>query len=420
MIDNDGRARGFPAFGAGRRAGRQFADSWWGNAWVAAMEDTALDPEQLRKGRKYARAGQVDTITVSPGRIAANVHDGDHYAPYHTVVLFAELSDAEWDRFLDRVASKAGHIAALLDGDMPHDLVAAADDAGVRLLPGIGDLEPDCDCPDWDHPCQHAAALSYQVSWLLDADPFVLLLIRGRAQDELMAQLRSRNTTPARSGQGETAPGTPVLAAYARDTPELPDVPTAVAGQPMALAPLLAQASADGIDPLALGLLAADAAARARELLAQHQVPAEVPDGPAELDAWTDAVRLAATFPDAPATARLAQASGRAADLPRAVAAWEYGGRIGLDTLETPWNPPKTAQARAQTAFDELVSDGLFDADTELTAWRNRWTVTGRGLQLRYGTDGRWYPYVEDSGHWHPAGPPTTDPVSALAELSRD
>ncbi|MEK8226027.1 SWIM zinc finger family protein [Oerskovia sp. M15] len=70
------------------------------------------------------------------------------------------------------------------------DVVAAAHDADVTLLPGIGDLEPECDCPTWDLPCLHAAALSYQAGWLLDADPFVLFLLRGRSRDQVIDALR--------------------------------------------------------------------------------------------------------------------------------------------------------------------------------------------------------------------------------------
>ena len=39
---------------------------------------------------------------------------------------------------------RAGHIAALLDREMPPHLVEDAAAAGVELLPGIGDLEPRC------------------------------------------------------------------------------------------------------------------------------------------------------------------------------------------------------------------------------------------------------------------------------------
>ncbi|EQD87725.1 hypothetical protein A8924_0206 [Saccharopolyspora erythraea NRRL 2338] len=128
----------------------------------------------------------------SPGRITASV-DGDHDT-HRTSVSVEVLNDAEWSRLLDRVVARSGHIAALLDGEMPRELVESADDAGVRLLPGIGDLEPDCDCPGFEHPCRHAAALGHQVSWLLDADPFVMLLARGRGREELLAELRWRRT----------------------------------------------------------------------------------------------------------------------------------------------------------------------------------------------------------------------------------
>ena len=189
---DDDRIRGFPPFPPPGKRASHFARSWWGKAWVQAMEDTSLDRELLTRGRAYARTGHVGPITVSPGRIAAPVHD-DHDTPYHSVVFVEQLTGAEWERFLDEVAAKSGHIAALLDRDMPHDLVEAAEDAGVRLLPGVGDLEPECDCPDWGHPCTHAAALCYQASWLLDSDPFVLLLMRGRGERELLDELQRRN-----------------------------------------------------------------------------------------------------------------------------------------------------------------------------------------------------------------------------------
>lgn len=85
---------------------------------------------------------------------------------------------ADWDRFLGAAVGRAGHVAALLDRDMSPHLVEDAAAAGVELLPGIGDLEPECTCGAWDH-CPHTAALCYQVARLLDRDPYVLLLMRG-------------------------------------------------------------------------------------------------------------------------------------------------------------------------------------------------------------------------------------------------
>ncbi|WP_307804503.1 SWIM zinc finger family protein, partial [Micromonospora echinofusca] len=245
---DEGRARSFPAYPPGRRIGRRFADTWWGNAWIEAMERTALDPDQLVRGRRYAFAGQVGPITVSPGRISAGVHDGDQYAAHTTRVRLTTLTDRQWDRLLDRIAARSGHIAALLDREMPADLVDAADDAGVPLLPGYGDLDPECDCPSWDQPCRHAAALAYQAAWLLDRDPFVLLLMRGRAEAELTEELRQRNARRAAPANDRDDRPTGVPAELAHRTPPaaLPGSPPTVTGPPMDLAPLLAGTTAPG------------------------------------------------------------------------------------------------------------------------------------------------------------------------------
>ncbi|HWM04791.1 MAG TPA: SWIM zinc finger family protein [Actinophytocola sp.] len=260
-------AVGFPAFPASKRRPGAFARTWWGRAWLQALEDTSLDAEPLKRGRRYAYAGRVGPITVSPGRIAAQVY-GEDDAVHHTVVVVDRLGDAQWRRFLDEVAAKAGHLAALLDRDMPHDLVTAAADADVPLLPGLGDLQPECDCPDWELPCRHAAALCFQAAWLLDADPFVLLLLRGLGRTELTDELRRRSTraTPPVSTPAATGPA-----------PLPPPLPP-----PTGPAPPLAVPPAPGVDPTALATAAARAAARARELLlrdgsgAESEVAAEV------------------------------------------------------------------------------------------------------------------------------------------------
>ena len=54
-------------------------------------------------------------------------------------------------------------------------------------LPGPGELQPRCSCPDWADPCKHAAAVCYLVAGALDADPFSLLLLRGRRREEVLA-----------------------------------------------------------------------------------------------------------------------------------------------------------------------------------------------------------------------------------------
>ncbi|MGW5646102.1 SWIM zinc finger family protein [Saccharopolyspora sp. NPDC003752] len=410
VVDPHRRAVTFPAFPPGRRYGKKFADTWWGNAWIEAMEDTALDPEQLKKGRKYAFAGQVGAITISPGRISAPVHDGDHYRPHTTMIGFRELSGAGWDRFLDRVAGNAGHIAALLDRDMPRDLVRAADDADVRLLPGYGDLDPECGCPGWDSPCRHAAALAYQVSWLLDRDPFVLLLVRGRGEDELTEELHRRNARRAvDASAAASAAGTLAAEAWSAQPPALPDPPGPVSAAPLDLASLLADVEEAPVAAVAIAVLAADAADRARSMLAGAPVD--------EPDQWTDAVRLAARADRDDLTGRAGRAAARPADFTRAVRAWKLAGKSGLAALEDAWTPPREASARARLEIDEAWRDVGLGEPPEARAWRNRWTLGDHGVQLRLGQDGLWYSFRADGKGWALAGPPVQDVAEALAEL---
>jgi uncharacterized Zn finger protein len=254
-------ARGFPAFPP--RPGRR-GRSWWARAFVAAMEDAALDATLLRAGRRFAGSGRIGPITVAPGRLAATVEDPD--GMYDVVVHLAELTDTEWERFLDQVRAEAGHLAALLDREVPRSLVRSADAADVALLPTIGDLESECDCPDVGDPCQHAAGLCYQAAWLLDDDPFVLLLLRGRGVDELLDVLGREPVAaaePPASGRDVDHP----VAAAAAYAAEAAGLPAPLATPVRAADPVFP--AAPGLPPDALAHLVSAAAKRARALLAE-------------------------------------------------------------------------------------------------------------------------------------------------------
>lgn len=460
-----GSGRVFPALPAHPDPKTPFAASWWGNAWVDALEESALDQARLARGRTYAREGKVDTITVAPGRIVAYVH-GNRPRPYRAEIRMRTMLPEHWDRFLDAVATDPARIAALLDKEMPHALADAAARADVPLLPGARELSPSCTCPDRGHPCKHAAALAYQTARLLDGDPFVLLLLRGGEEQDLLEELSRRNARKSaaeaaddrrasrgnRTGEPEPPPEAPdgqtqAVGTAPRDTdapthalpppdapappapPTLPGVPARealatgyrsplpapLAPPPHPGEPPVLPSVPGAPDPTALEFLVTDAAARAHAFLTAGADPFTV------TSAWHDAVRLAASHPGLTGRrtfsrqfAGLARSVGStAAELSRAAAAWRQGGEDGLTVLESPWDPPAGPFDRARGA---LVAADL----PRMTIHRNRLTNDDGTLQLRYGKDGRWYPYESEPGgtDWWPEGEADADPVGALAGMT--
>ena len=297
---------------------------------------------------------------------------------------------------------------------MPHDLVDAAAAAGVPLLPQVGDLVPDCSCPDWGYPCKHAAALCNQAAWLLDEDPFVLLLMRGRGEDELLAELTRRNeavgaaTASATRGGYVDVPtpqrtGTPARAAYAAQPVALPADPPAPEPLAPGTAPVSRLEPVDDVNPARLELLVRDAAGRARAMLDG------APDPATELDGWEDLIRLAAEFDEIDASELLGIPAGDALPL---VAAWRFGGHPGLDMLRSRWTPSQHEIALASKALEEMWAG---DEPPNNSRRANRWSFPDHDGQLRLSPDGRWYPYRRAGTTWVPCGPPSADVATALS-----
>ncbi|EWM14136.1 SWIM zinc finger family protein [Kutzneria sp. 744] len=239
-------AQGFPAFPA---RSRRRQPTWWGTAWIQAMEDTAVDAGLTKAGRRIAGQGQIGPITISPGRIAAVLDNA-----FSTSIAVEALSDNAWAALVAEASLQSGHLAALLDGFLPHDLSA--------VVPGVGDLDAQCNCDDWGNPCQHAAALCYQAAWLLDADPSLLFLLRGRSAESLTKEVsRHHNDNTVLAAE-----------AFARPAPSLPEPPPPATGELR----LLSIEPPPGMDAGALAGAAATAATRARQLLAEG--PARVAD----------------------------------------------------------------------------------------------------------------------------------------------
>jgi uncharacterized Zn finger protein len=164
---------------------------------VRAVEEAAYTERDLAAARTLSRSGRIGGISLDEaGGFVAAVEDRDGL---WTVSGSVPVLDGQaCDTLVEIVAAENGRIAALMAGDLPHLLVEHAEEAGVELLPYGGELASGCSCPAWVDPCVHALGVLYQLTWLLEADPFVLLHLRGLPRDDLLARLHQQVSGRAR------------------------------------------------------------------------------------------------------------------------------------------------------------------------------------------------------------------------------
>jgi uncharacterized Zn finger protein len=399
---------------------RQFGATWWGEAWVDALENRAdLDPNRLPRGRTYARQDRVARIAIEPGRITALVR-GSRALPYKVTVAVPVLTDEAWERVVAAIAGRAAHAAALLDGELEPGVLADAHEAGVDLLPGAGDVAPRCSCPDWADPCKHAAAVCYLVADDLDHDPFLLFALRGRTRDALLSQVRERRRTDAAQARGAddaepdhdlaasqppVDPGVVARSAWAAERPpypprrEPPATPGAPASWPSEPPPGAPFTSAG------LTEVATDAARRA-----WHQLTEGAPSC-LDLDVDSDLARRAAERSDRDASVLdLARAAGVAGSaLAHEAAAWRHAGAQGVSMLhEVLWAPDPALVARGLEAFAEVGVD-----PEDIRVRSNR--LTAGEVQLRVSADGRWWRFERRGRSWELVESPVENPAELLS-----
>lgn len=194
-----------PRFAPGSRPVR----TWWGKAWQRAVEEAAFSGSDLRAGRAAARRGDVGGVSIAHGSILAAVREGDDTWTVEVGVPVLDVPSRH--ALVDVVAAEAGRVAALLAGELPHDLVEHADEAGAELLPYGGELAASCTCGRGLDPCPHALAVLVQAGWLAEADPLVVFALRGLDRDSLLTELHDRGPAPA-GAAGELADDVEVAA----------------------------------------------------------------------------------------------------------------------------------------------------------------------------------------------------------------
>jgi uncharacterized Zn finger protein len=225
----------------------EFAKNWWAARWISALEKL-MDPNRLRRGRRYARGGQVLSVEERSGGVVAMVQ-GSRSRPYRVDIQLEPLGEEQWERVTEALAERALFSAQLLAGEMPHDIEEVFRGAGVSLFPDRrGELRTSCSCPDWAEVCKHVAAVHYILGDRFDEDPFLLFRLRGRSGEQLSRSLATRRgqegvedekaTDPEPEASPEAPPLEEDLDGFWKAKPSLETVKVALKAPPVELSVL--------------------------------------------------------------------------------------------------------------------------------------------------------------------------------------
>lgn len=175
----------------------EIAQTWWSRRFIEVLDSFGMGG-RLQRGKRYARAGHVRSMSVSTSVVVAQVQ-GSRPTPYQARIGVKAFTAAEWARIEKALAGQALYAAKLLAGEMPTGIEDVFAELGLELFPRtMRELTMDCSCPDWEIPCKHLAAACYLLAESFDEDPFQILAWRGRGREELLDRMRAlRGTGPA-------------------------------------------------------------------------------------------------------------------------------------------------------------------------------------------------------------------------------
>ena len=206
----------------------QIGETWWSQRFIKLLESFRMGA-RLTRGRSYARRGQVMDLAVKSGCVTSKVQ-GTRRTPYHVRIGVTTLSDRDWRRVCDAMASQAIFMAQLLSGEMPRDIEEVFTSCDLSLFPAsTRNLDTSCSCPDWANPCKHIAATYYILAETFDDEPFLIFAWRGRSKEQLTTTLRNLRSTTVEAEEGDqvaayacdAVPLASCLATFWRASPEL-------------------------------------------------------------------------------------------------------------------------------------------------------------------------------------------------------
>ena len=163
--------------------GRKIAYSFWGKGWCDHLEAFGDYSNRLPRGRTYARNGSICHLSIQKGKVEAFVSGS---SLYRVEVEISPLKASKWKRLKQSCTGKIGSLVELLQGRLSEEIMGVVTNDKDGLFPQSGEINFQCNCPDWADMCKHISAVMYGIGARLDTQPELLFVLRGVDHEELI------------------------------------------------------------------------------------------------------------------------------------------------------------------------------------------------------------------------------------------
>lgn len=161
------------------------SDQWWLGR-LQTLFDALGATASLRQSSRGTRVRRLD---IQPGQISARLTDRES-GEGTLVILIDQLSNAQWKAIIAQMRDQALYAAHLLSEQLPLEIEAIFSNAETTLIPQTADEVTIESSFPIEAQARMLAALYSALVDLLQSDPWLLLLLRGRSRELLLNELR--------------------------------------------------------------------------------------------------------------------------------------------------------------------------------------------------------------------------------------
>jgi uncharacterized Zn finger protein len=162
--------------------------------WKAQLRDLGLISESTT-----ARTYRVKQLDVMPSLVRVVVQDRDT-GSCTIEIQVASFTDEQWQRLIDAFASQTMLAAQVISGSLSPEVEHVANDAAGSLLPvSANEFISTCTCCS-PGGCRHLSLIYTLLGEMLDDDPWLLFMLRGRDRQQVLREVRAGREA------GHTAP----------------------------------------------------------------------------------------------------------------------------------------------------------------------------------------------------------------------